>query len=203
MFNQRTVVPWLLWLACVGTVDGGEIVISPVAKDKVISPVANDKGRYENAAALRDKAQAYKSGNVQSVPSSAIPVIIQMDAAPEIEEGVLLPRSNESQDASRTRSHDLIHGNIPSAQDIQQSGNDAAPTDIQDNRIQLEKNRFKANQYLKGKPAPSLVSSQNNGSQFVACENTGNVSGRIGDDSISGREIVVIRDGKQVKMRCK
>lgn len=203
MFSQRTIAPLLLWLACVGTADGGEIVISPVAKDKVISPVANDKKTPDDAAALRNKARAYKSGNVQSMPSSAVPVIIQMDAVPEIEEGVMLPRSDEIPAASRAKNHELFRDNIPAMQDTQPSGNDAASADRRDSRMQLEKNRFKANQYMKGKPAPSLVSSHNSDNQVVACESTGNVSGRIGDDSISGREIVVIRDGKQIKMRCK
>lgn len=206
MFNKRTVAPLLLWLACVGAADSGEIVFTPVAKDKAVSPADNGKKRDKNgldeAAALRNKARAYKSGNIQPLSSSGVPIVIQMDAAPEMEEGVLLPRSDEIPTVSRARNNEPFRDNIPAAQDMQPGGNDAASADKQDIRMQLEKNRFKANQYMKGKPAPSLVS-VNKDNQVVACDSTGSVSGRIGDDSMSGREIVVIRDGKQIKMRCK
>ncbi|OGQ48116.1 MAG: hypothetical protein A3H42_03330 [Deltaproteobacteria bacterium RIFCSPLOWO2_02_FULL_46_8] len=205
MFIQRTVASLLLCLACISTVHG-EIVIPPVARDKAVSSADNDKkigkNRGGEAAVLRNKARAYKSGNLQSMPSSSVPVIIQMDAAPEVEEGVLLPRSDEISAAPRIKKHESSRDNIPATQDAQPGGNDEASADGQEAQIQLEKNRFKANQYMKGKPAPSLASPSND-SQMVACESIGNVSGRIGDDSMSGREVVVVRDGKQIKMRCK
>jgi hypothetical protein len=206
MFIQRTAASLLLCLACISAVHG-EIVIPPAAKDKAVSSAGNDKktgkNRGDEAAALRNKARAYKSGNLQSMPSSGVPVIIQMDAAPEIEEGVLLPRSDDIPAVSRIKKHESsLRDNIPAGQDTLPNGNDEASTDGQEAQIQLEKNRFKANQYMKGKPAPSLAS-PNNDSQIVACESIGNVSGRIGDDSMSGKEVVVVRDGKQIKMRCK
>ena len=206
MFIQRTAASLLLCLACISAVHG-EIVIPPVAKDKAVSSVGNDKkigkNRGGEAAALRNKARAYKSENLQSIPSSGVPVIIQMDVAPEeVEEEVLLPRSDEISAAPRIKKHESFRDNIPATQDTQPGGNDEASADGQEAQIQLEKNRFKANQYMKGKPAPSLASPSND-SQIVACESIGNVSGRIGDDSMSGREVVVVRDGKQIKMRCK
>jgi hypothetical protein len=201
MFRQYTALP-LLWLACVGMAESGEIIISPVAKDKIISPAVNDRKRPDEAAVLRNKAQTYQSGNVQSMPSSDVPIIIQMDAEPGLEEGVLLPRSDGIPAASRTKNHESFRDNIPAMQDAQSSGNGAASAGKQDARIQLEKNRDKASQYMKGQPVPSLVSA-NKDSQVVACDSIGSTSGRIGDDSMSGREIIVIRDGKQLKMRCK
>lgn len=205
MFVQRTAALLLLCLVCISAVHG-EIVIPPAAKDKTVSSAGNDKktgkNRGDEAAALRNKARAYKSGNLQSMPSSGVPVIIQMDAAPEVEEGVLLPRSDEISAVPRSKKRESFRDNAPATQDTQPDDNDEASTDGQEAQIQLEKNRFKASQYMKGKPAPSLAS-PNNDSQIVACESIGNVSGRIGDDSMSGKEVVVVRDGKQIKMRCK
>lgn len=206
MFIQRTVASLLLCLACISMVHG-EIVIPPVARDKAVPSADNNKkiskNREGEAAALRNKAQAYKSGNLQPTPSSGVPVIIQMDDAPEVEEGVLLPRSDDIPAVSRIKKHESsLRDNIPAGQDTLPNGNDEASPDGQEAQIQLEKNRFKANQYMRGKPAPSLASPSND-SQIVACESIGNVSGRIGDDSTSGREVVVVRDGKQIKMRCK
>lgn len=202
MFGLRIIDSMLLWMVCVGIANSGEIIISPVAKEKVISPANNDKNLPNEATVLRNKAHAYKSENAPSVPLSGVPVIIQMDVAPEIEEGVLLPRDDGISPTFRTKSRNSLRDSIPVTEGIQSSDNDAASADRQDTRMQLEKNRFKASQYMKGSPAPNLMPHRND-SQVVACDSTGNVSGRIGDDSVSGREIVVIREGKQVKMRCK
>lgn len=201
MFRQCTVLP-LLWLACVGMAESGEIIIPPVAKDKVIFPATNDRKRSDEAVVLRNKAQAYQSENVQFMPSSGVPVIIRMDAAPGIEEGVLLPRSDGIPAVPRANNHEPFRDNIPAMQDAGPSGNGAASAGKQDARIQLEKNRVRASQYMKGQPAPSSVYA-NKDNQVVACDSIGSTSGRIGDDTMSGREIIVIRDGKQIKMRCK
>jgi len=205
MFGQRAVVPLLLWSICVGTVSGGEIIIAPAAKSKAAapaaSPSANDKKRLDELTALRNKAQAYKSGGVQPMPSSGVPIIINMDASGEIEEGVLLPRNDDASAGSRLGNKGYYRGNFPATQDARPLGKEALPADMQNNANLLEKNRSKAHQYMLGKPAPSKVSP--NDEMVVACDSTGSVSGRIGDDSMSGREIIVIRDGKQVKMRCK
>lgn len=193
MFSRRAVAPLLLWLACVGTADCGEIVFSPVP---------SDNKKLDEAGALRNKARAYESGNVQTTPSSSDPVIIQKDAAPEIEEGILLPRNNGIPATSWTKNQEHFRDSNLDVQGTLPSGDGVAPAGGQDSQMQLEKNRLKANQYMKGKPAPSLVSPGNN-KQVVACESTGNVSGRVGDDTMSGREIVVFRDGRQIKMHCK
>lgn len=213
MFSQYTVVLLSLWLACVGVAYGGIVVATPPTKDKAVSHAVNNKKSPDKAAVLRNKAQAYKSGNDQVMPIIGDPVIIQMDAAQEVEEGVLLPRNDEIPAVSKTRSHELSRDNIPAEpdtllpaqQDAQPSGNNAAAALTgEENKKQLAKNRFKASQYMKGKAAPSLVSqSKDNKDNVVACDSTGSTSGRIGDDSMSGREIVVIREGKQVKMRCR
>lgn len=202
MFRQCAILPLLVWLTCIGTAESGEIIIPPVAKDKAVSPAPNDRKRPDGAVVLRNKAQAYQSGNVQSMTSSGVPIIIQIDDAPGIEEDVLLPRSDGIPAVSRARNHEPFRDNIPAMQDAWPSGNGAVSAGKQDARIQLEKNRVKASQYMKGQPAPSLVSA-NKDNQVVACDSIGSTSGRIGDDTMSGREIIVIRDGKQIKMRCK
>lgn len=206
----------MFWLFDIG-VAHGEIFIAPTANDKAAIPSVRDnseaprkpnvkeKGIDRNmpdeAADLRNKARTYNSGNVQSVPASGVRVIIQMDDTPNAEEGVLLPRGNEVPFVPRIRSQESSRDNNQTAQEIQQGGNDQIPADSQDIRIQLDKNRLKASQYMKGKAPTSQVSPAND--NVVGCEGTGNVSGRIGDDSMSGREIIVIRDGRQIKMRCK
>lgn len=40
------------------------------------------------------------------------------------------------------------------------------------------------------------------GIPIVPCHNVDNVSGRIGDDSLSGSLVFIIRNGQQVKVRC-
>lgn len=188
MFSQRAIVPLLLWMICVGIANGGEIVISPAANN-----------RADDAAALRNKARGYKSG---IVPSSGVPVIYP-DAANEDEEGVLSPRVGDVPATFRTGPQESARDNIPAVQDGQPMGNDAVPADVQEEmRARLEENRLKANRYMRGKPAPSVVS-RNTGDPVVVCGNSGNVVGRIGDDSMSGKEIIVMRDGVPVKMRCK
>jgi len=188
----------LWWLACIG-VASGEILMPPPVKGKANSLVANEKP--EEASALRNKAQAYKSGSIQSISPSGEAIIIHMDEAPEIDEGVLLPRSDETSAISRSRKYESSRDNMPGTQDGQSSSNNGLPADRQDIKAQLEKNRLKATQYMNGKPVSSQVSASNDAE--VDCASTGNVSGRIGDDSLSGREIIVVRDGKKIKMRCK
>lgn len=210
MFSQYTVASLSLWLACIGVAYGGIIVATPPAKDKTVSHAVTNKKPPDKAAALRNKAQAYKSGNDQLLPTTGDPVIIQMDTAEEVEEGVLLPRNDELPAISRTRNHEPSRDNIPAEQTTLPteqgaqpgSNNAAAALAGEENKKQLAKNRYKAGQYMKGKAAPSLVS-QNKDINAVACDSTGSTSGRIGDDSMSGREIIVVRDGKQVKMRCR
>lgn len=209
MFSRYTVVSLSLWLACIGVAYGGIVVATPPTKDKAVSHAVNKRKPPDKAADLRNKAQAYKSGHDQIMPITGDPVIIQMDAAEEVEEGVLLPRNDEPPAVSKARSHELSRDNIPAEQGTQPaeqgaqpSGNNAAAALTgEENKKQLAKNRFKAGQYMKGKAAPSLVSQSKD--NVVACDSTGSTLGRIGDDSMSGREIVVIREGKQVKMRCR
>lgn len=204
---RQHIIPPLLWLACIGMANGGEIIISPVVNGKV-SPAGNgadtSTDRLKGASDLRNKARTYKSGGVQPAQPGGTPVLIQTDGVPEIEEGVLLPRGDEIPALPRTGSHESVRGGVSATVQGAQPGEDEAESvSRQDIQQQLEKNRFKAHQYMKSKPAPSVASSHNGDNHVVACESSGNVSGRIGDDSMSGREIIIIRDGKQVKMRCK
>lgn len=184
---------------------GSEIIITPVVKSKTVTPAtsdpANDKKRSEELTSLRNKAQAYKSGGMQSVPSSGAPIVIHMDASGEIEEGILLPRSDDSPAGNRLENQGYYRGSLPATHGARPLTKEALPADTQHSVDLLEKNRSKAQLYMQGKPAPSKVSP--NDEMAVACDSTGSVAGRIGDDSMSGREIVVIRNNKQVKMRCK
>jgi hypothetical protein len=41
------------------------------------------------------------------------------------------------------------------------------------------------------------------GIPLVPCRDVDNVSGRIGDDSTSGSIVYIVRNGQQVKVRCK
>lgn len=190
MFSRRTAAPLLLWLACVGTADCGEIVFSAAPGDS-----------SNKADALRNKARAYESGSAQ--PPVGDPVIIKMDAASEVEEGILLPRNDGIPATSWTKNQEHFRNSNPDVQGTQPGGDGVAPEGRQNMPTRAGKNRLKAIQYMKGKPAPSLAAPNNSSDQVVSCESTGNVAGRIGDDSMSGREIIVIRDGKQIKMHCK
>ena len=41
------------------------------------------------------------------------------------------------------------------------------------------------------------------GIPLVPCRDVDNVSGRIGDDSITGSIVYIVRNGQQIKVRCK
>lgn len=189
-----------LWLACVN-VASGEILIAPPAKEKTNAPAVNEKNNLDEASVLRNKAKAYGTENPQPVPPNGIPASIQKNAAPEIDEGVLLPRGDETSAISRARNHESSRDSLPASQETPPNSNNPLSADRPDIRMQLEKNRFKANQYMNNKAAPGSVSPNND--PVVECMNTGNVSGRIGDDTLSGKEIIVIREGKQITVRCK
>ncbi len=173
----------MLWLLGVGSSEA-EIVISPAEKIKQAIPAENDRDQklQVGTSALRSKARAYR--NVD--PSSGVPIMLQMDSNKKMQEGIFIPEKSTPMSRARNYEHSRAY--------LRHSG-DA------ENLTQIEKNRLKASQYTNDESAQSLALPNQN--QQVTCKSTGNVSGFIGDDSVSGGEIIVIRNHKQIKMRCK
>jgi len=63
----------------------------------------------------------------------------------------------------------------------------------------VDENLSKARAYMKNSNPSQAVATL----PVVTCENVNNVSGRIGDDTLSGSIITVIQNGKQIKARCR
>jgi hypothetical protein len=189
MFNQRTVA--FMCLLGAGTA-GGEILIAPVAKDKVAIPAVTRIDKPEETHALRNKAKAYEAGNAQASSSS------KMEGSASTEESYMLPGRGEMSTLNRARNIELSRDHNSVLQ--QPNGNEPIPGESMDTRNQLEKNSAKANQYMRGTNVSGPTSSSN---EVVPCDGAVNVTGRIGDDSSSGNEIIIIRDHKKVRVHCK
>ena len=65
-------------------------------------------------------------------------------------------------------------------------------------RAKVDENLSKARAYMKNNSSQAVITLP-----VVNCEDVNNVSGRIGDDTLSGSVITIIQNGKQVKARCK
>lgn len=164
----------------------GEIVILPPKSDVPSSET--------QAHSLREAARAERKD--QSPLTSSVIII------PE-EEGVLSPRHSTGASENRTRARanrkdedatEIISPLILVPVSPVISG---VPSAAQSARS----NRERAIEYRQRDHSHSEHSKD--GLPVIDCQATGNVSGRIGDDTQSGSVVILIQDRQQIKARCR
>lgn len=144
------------------------------------------------AAEQRDRARAYRKDQAGSA------TIILM---PEEDEGVLSPRGNADARATENRARARAYRQS-------QEGGLAAPrvvapgmsVEVETSQDQARENRLKARGYREH---GGTLAVGPDGIPLVSCKDTDNVAGRIGDDVQSGSLILIVRDGKTIKARCR
>lgn len=138
--------------------------------------------------------QRERAGSYQSAPVN-----------PENDEvGVLAPRGGAP---AEERAYD----NRTKARSYQQGGDIPSPIPmpavIGNDTTQTRgvENRNKARAYAGTGNAQEMDLSHvgRDGIPLVPCRDVDNVSGRIGDDSLSGSLVYIVRNGQQIKVRCK
>lgn len=138
--------------------------------------------------------QRERAGSYQSAPVN-----------PENDEvGVLAPRggapAEERAYDNRTKARSYQQGgDIPSPLPMPAViGNDATQTRGFENR-----NKARAYAGTGNVQDMDLSHVGRDGIPLVPCRDVDNVSGRIGDDSLSGSLVYIVRNGQQIKVRCK
>ena len=120
------------------------------------------------------------------------------------EVGILAPRGGAP---SEERAYD----SRTKARAYQQSGDALAPlpmpaligSDTAQNRGVENRNKARAYAGTGNAQEMDLSHVGRDGIPLVPCRDVDNVSGRIGDDSISGSLVYIVRNGQQIKVRCK
>jgi len=163
----------------------GEIIMVPAQ--------GSEKTSAETATENREKARAYRADGA-ATPGTTIIIV------PEDEDGVLSPRGGGSLPANRAKAREYRNDTDAHSrpQILVLPNRDA--TKVETSREQLEINRSKAHSYMKGETPVGMVGPD--GLLVVDCVDTGNVSGRVGDDT-NGGIINIYRKGKPVKARCR
>lgn len=173
----------------------GSIASSAHAAEFVIAPNGDRVPAAGNSASsIRDKARSQRSDTGPAVPLSTI--IQELD-----EEGPYGARPDGATTDNRNR-----------ARSYQQGGDSSRPADLDrlmtdpdSNRGKVNSNLDRARAYQKG-GTPGVTNPNMGGVDnlpIVDCNATGSVAARIGDDYVSGSVIIIMREGKGVKVRCK
>ena len=167
----------------------GEIILTP-----------QKAGPSTSASEQRSRARAYQRDDMPTV------VVPQEEV-----EGVLSPR--QSRPESRARDNRLRAGERRAEPELPGSNiigpgvaGSAVPgtagAESGSAREKARDNRARAAGYSRG--TSDVVSARvgADGIPTIACKDVDNVAGRIGDDVKSGGVIIVMRDGKPIKVRC-
>ena len=166
-----------------GALSAGEIIVAPQK---------NSAGASRSAGEQRDRARAYQG---EAPPGGTIIVL------PE-EEGVLSPRSGGAEGRARdnrNRARQMQSGKDSSEIEfaVPGSGNDGNAT-----RSKAGELRSRAAGYSRGETHSSTSGKAADGIPVIVCKDTESVAGRIGDDAVSGGVVIIMRDGKPMKVRC-
>ncbi|MFA7281825.1 MAG: hypothetical protein WC100_17205 [Sterolibacterium sp.] len=170
----------------------GEIIMTPQQGG------SKPSGKASSATEQRDRAKSYQQDDFSAVPTLII--------VPEEEsEGALSPRGGSPEGRAkdnRSRAGDYQHGNDPSYRPSIKPDTgiffDGGTT-----QDRAHDNRTRASGYSRGENQAGLTGRVGpDGIPFVICKDRDNVAGQIGDGLQSGSVIVILRDGKQVKVRC-
>ena len=172
-----------------------EVVTAPEAIQLAELIVAPDKGSAKSstgARSQRDKAGSYQSG---------APVNSEAE-----EYGLMSPRGGSP-------SEEKAYENRVKAKLYQQSG-EYAPQPLPvpgaipgaesaQSRSVEQRNRARAYTGTGNGQDIDLSNVGRDGIPLVPCRDVDNVSGRIGDDTSSGSLVFIVRQGQQVKVRCR
>ena len=156
----------------------------------IVGPDKASNRSSSSAQTQRERAGSYQSN---------APVNSEND-----EVGILAPRGGAP---SEERAYD----NRTKARVYQQGGDALAPlplpavigTDTAQTRGVENRNKARAYAGTGNGQDIDLSHVGRDGIPLVPCRDVDNVSGRIGDDSISGSIVYIVRNGQQVKVRCK
>ncbi len=177
------------WLAMAGA--QAELIIGP-------EPPTPAESAKSKAHQQREKAEAIYRGH----PSN----IIILDA--DDEEGILSPRggapAQERAFEQRWRARVLQEGHKPVPPELPLG---PVSPELQNARNKAAELRGRArSRYYTGTgnwQDLDLSQRDKDGLPLVHCHSTDNVSGRIGDDSVSGSVVILNRNGQQLKVRCR
>ena len=151
------------------------------------------------ASEQRDRAKSYQQ---DEAPASTTVIVLPEEEA----DGALSPRGSpppEKARDNRSRASDYQHGtDSPLLNRLvkPEAGSGVEPGSTQD---RARDNRSRAGAYSRGETPSGLTGRVGpDGIPLVVCKDKDNVAGQIGDGLQSGSVIVILRDGKQVKVRC-
>lgn len=162
-----------------------------------MAPVAPAKAA---AQSNRDKAHSFRN----ETPSSAL--IIEIDDG----EGILGPRSGGSPAEQRAfeqrwRARSFTQDGKATTSSTPRLGSDSTPV-LLDAPSNATRHSNRARSYADGTGnwrVTDLSQRDKDGIFLVNCRNIDNVSGRIGDDTASGSVFFLVRNGQQIKVKCR
>lgn len=175
-------------LSGIGFACAGEIILSPNTDGDPSAPRAGEQ---------RERARSYRKDQ----PATVGGIILLPEGAVE-EDGMLSPRGGVESKATENRLRAKVlrqsdEGQMAPTVIIPGLGGDGDSA-----QERARDSRLRARAYREhGQSAMDKVGPD--GIPLVLCTNAESVAGRIGDDVQSGSLIVIIRDGKQIKARCR
>lgn len=155
-----------------------------------------------DATDLRERARSQRTETAPAVPLSS--VVDELDDGPF--SGRSAPAATDNRQRARTyqkQGNETPSGNVGGI--VTPSAIEQLMVDPDSNQGRVKSNINRARAYQRGE-SPGVTNPAFGGTEnlpLVDCKDTGSVTGRIGDDNISGAVIVVMRNGKGVKVRCR
>lgn len=175
----------------------GEIILEP-QQGSVKAP-GKASSKASGASEQRDRARSYR--NDESSGNTTIIVLPEDES-----EGALSPRGNAPEGRARdnrSRARDYQQGTDSSVLPGLIKPDTGIIMDGGSTQDRAHENRARASGYSKGETQSGFTGRVGpDGIPLVICKDRDNVAGQIGDDLKSGSVIIILRDGKQVKVRC-
>ena len=189
----RTLSFALAGLLVAGMASAGEIV--------QLAELIVGKESPASAAPAKSPARVQRERAKAEQKETPYPIVIE----PQDEAGVLSPRGGAPADArafeQRARARSMLQGNeagvgaYPNVIPGQGDATTGATTNL--------RNRARAYTGTGNFRDLDLSQLDKDGVPLVACRDTDNVSGRIGDDTLSGSLVILVHNGQQIKVRCR
>lgn len=138
--------------------------------------------------------------------ASPAPLVVESDG--EDEAGVLAPRGGAPSEErayegrSRARAYQSPGGGVPGQQLVPQ-GLPGSIGEVMPGGAGELRGRARAHVGSGNARDIDLSHVGRDGIPIVSCQDVDNVSGRIGDDSSAGAIVLLIRQGRQIKVRCR
>ncbi len=187
-----------VFACCAYSAMAGSLIIDQDAVNQANEVAApSENGTATGRASSADNRDRARNYQMENNAAGTDLIIMQED-----DNGMLEPRSGSRLPENRAKAQSYQRdssGASPAPILVVPARRSDAADELELTREKLDQNQAIARKNMRGEAALTGTDKL----PVVSCVDTGNVSGRIGDDTMSGNVITLMQNGKKVRAICK